>query len=68
MITNLIKRQTARPRTLKALGGTIQSLFQKKLSDDELQTLLDELSKRGVVKVADGKLSYDLPKGPLEGL
>ena len=40
------------------------ALFQKKLTDHELQGLLDELSKRGVVKMSDGKLSYELPKTP----
>ena len=61
VIADLIKRQAARPRTLKTLSSTIQALFRKALSDDELQVLLDELSQRGVVKVSDGKLSYELP-------
>jgi PIN domain len=62
VIADLIKRQAARPRTPKTLSSTIQALFQKKLTDDELQGILDELSKRGVVKVSDGKLGYELPK------
>lgn len=64
VIADLIKRQAARPRTLKSLSSPIQALFQKKLSDDELRTLLDELYKRGIVKVSGGKLIYDLPKDP----
>jgi hypothetical protein len=64
VIADLIKRQAARPRTLKTLSSTVQALFQKKLTENELQALLDELSKRGVVKVSDGKLSYELPKQP----
>jgi hypothetical protein len=64
VIADLIKRQAARPRRLKTLSSTIQALFQKKLTDIELQGILDELSKRGVVKVSDGKLSYELPKQP----
>jgi hypothetical protein len=68
VIADLIKRQTARPRTLKTLSSTIQALFQKKLSTEDLRTILDELSRRGVIKVSEGKISYDLPKGPLEGL
>jgi len=62
VITNLVKRQTARPRTLKSLGGSIQTLFHKKLSEDELRALLDALGERGVVKVVDGKLIYALPQ------
>lgn len=68
VIADLIKRQTARPRTLKTLSSTIHALFQKKLSDDELRTLLDELSRRGVITVSEGKISYDLSKGLLKGL
>lgn len=63
VIADLIKRQGACPQTLKKLSSTIHALFQKRLSNDELQTLLDELSQRGVVKVSDGKLSYHLPAG-----
>lgn len=62
VIADLIKRQSARPRTLKTLSSTIRALFQKRLSDDELRMLLEELDQRGVVKVSDGKLIYDLPK------
>ena len=62
VIADLIKRQAARPRTLKTLSSTIRALFQNQLSDDELRALLDELSQRGVVKTLDGKLSYELPK------
>jgi hypothetical protein len=64
VIANLAKRKAGRPRTLKSLGGSIQALFHKQLSEDELRALLDALSERGVVKVVDGKLTYHLPKEP----
>ena len=62
VIADLVKRKAARPRTLKSLSGTIQALFRKQLSEDDLRALLDELSRRGVVKVVEGKLSYELPE------
>jgi hypothetical protein len=62
VLADLIKRQAARPRTLKTLSSTIQALFRKQLSEDELRALLDELNRRGVVKVSEGRLSYELPK------
>jgi hypothetical protein len=62
VIADLIKRQAARPRTQKTLTSTIHALFQKQLSDEEVRRILNELTKRGVVKVSDGKLSYELPK------
>ncbi len=64
VIADLIRRQAARPRTLKTLRGTIDGLFQKRLNSEEINAILEELTKRGVVKVSEGKLSYDLPKKP----
>ncbi|MDX9972722.1 MAG: PIN domain-containing protein [FCB group bacterium] len=61
VIENLIKRKAGKPRTLKTLGSTIRSLFVNKLTDDELDKLLDQLVDRGVVAVSDGKVTYDLP-------
>ena len=62
VIADLIKRQAARPRTLKTLTSTVHALFRKRLSEDELRELLEALIQRGVVKVTDGKLAYELPK------
>jgi Skp family chaperone for outer membrane proteins len=59
---DLIKRQAARPRTLKTLSSSLHALFRKQLSGDELHKLLEALIQRGVVKVTDGKLVYELPK------
>ena len=64
VVADLVKRQAGRPRTLKTLSSTIHALFQKQLSTDELQELLDALIHRGVVKLSDGKLSYELPEAP----
>jgi hypothetical protein len=62
VVADLVKRQAARPRTLKTLSSTIHALFQKQLSADELRELLDAVMHRGVVKVSGGKLSYELPE------
>jgi hypothetical protein len=61
VIDNLLKRKASKPRTLKTLGTTIKALFVNQLSDDELASLLDQLVERGVIKVLDGKVSYELP-------
>jgi PIN domain len=61
VIDNLIQRKSARPRTLKTLGGTIKALFGNQISDDEVQGLIDLLGQRGVVTVSHGKVTYDLP-------
>ncbi len=60
----LISRGNARPRKLKTLSNTINSLFSKSLGEDELNTLLDELRKRGVVTVSSNErnVNYKLKK------
>ncbi len=61
VIDNLAKRKSAKPRTLKTLGGTIKALFGNEISDDEVQGLIDLLGQRGVLTVSHGKVTYALP-------
>jgi len=61
IIANLARRKTAKPKTLKTLRGTINALFKNKLPDAELDQLVEKLEKRGVIKVADGKVQYISP-------
>jgi hypothetical protein len=60
IVANLVRRKTARPKTLKTLRGTINALFRNKLPDAELDQLVEKLEKRGVIKVVDGKVQYVL--------
>ena len=60
IIANLAIRKTGRPKTLKTLRGTINGLFRNKLPDAELDALIEKLTKRGVIKVVDGKVNYEL--------
>ncbi len=68
VVEDLTRRQGARPRTLKTLRSTVQALFQKKLNEEDLTSLLAQLNERGVYKVTNGKLTYGLPKEPPEGI
>ena len=61
VVSNLRQRGAARPRTLKTLTSTIQSLFQKQLSEVELAELLGELKREGIIVVSDTKVSYSIP-------
>lgn len=61
IIENLVKRKAAKPRTLKTLRSTIKAFFVNQVGDDEIDGLLEELTKRGVIKVADGKAHCELP-------
>jgi hypothetical protein len=59
IVKNLTSRGSARPRRIKTLASTINSLFMKKLAQGEIDALIEELRKRGDVIVTDaGKVSY----------
>lgn len=58
---DLQRRGSSRPRSAKALAGTISSLFQKQLPEQELTNLLDDLQKHGWIKLNGTEVSYALP-------
>ena len=62
IVADLHRRGAARPRTMKTLTGTVQALFQKKLSAHEVTSLLDQLGAQGVIVVSGTKVSYALPR------
>lgn len=61
IIADLKRRGASKPRAVKTLTSTISNMFQKQLSDEELQSLLLELQTKGIISVADTKVSYELP-------
>lgn len=61
VIDNLTKRKASRPRTLKTLRSTIKALFINQLADEELETILGQLAKRGAIGIKDNKVNYNLP-------
>lgn len=60
----LTSRGNARPRKLKTLSNAVNSLFSKSLGKDELNALIDELVKRGIVVVNSNErnVNYKLRK------
>lgn len=54
-------RSVSRPRTVKTLLSTINSWFQKELTDADQQQILAALVKKGVVSVDGNKVSYPQP-------
>lgn len=61
VVDNLDKRGAARPRTIKTLSSTIDAIFQKKLTEQEVASLLDKLRAQGIISVSGIKVSYALP-------
>jgi hypothetical protein len=62
IINNLAGRGQSRPRKIKTLANTINSLFTKKLVENELMSLVNELQKRKYIVVSQGNVSYKLPQ------
>lgn len=60
IVDNFAKRKASKPRTLKTLRSTINALFVNNLADEELDGIIEQLTKRGAIKIADGKVHYDL--------
>lgn len=61
IIAKLQQLPTSKPRTIKTLSSTINSLFQKQLSDKEIASLVSELQARSLINVVNTKVSYALP-------
>lgn len=61
IISDLKRRGASKPRTAQTLSSTINSLFQKQLSEQELASLLQELQKQGLITVNNTRISYALP-------
>jgi len=64
IIKNLAGRGQSRPRKIKTLTNTINSLFTKKLEDKELVSLVNILKERKYIAVNEENISYKLPQSP----
>jgi len=63
IIENFQQRGSAKPRTVKTLSSTINSLFPKKLSDKELTILINALKNKKFLTVSNtNKVSYTVHK------
>lgn len=62
IVKNLVGRGQSRPRKVKTLQNTINTLFTKKLENSELQNIINQLQKMKYILVKDGNVTYNLPK------
>lgn len=60
IITSLQGNKSSKPRTIKTLSSTINAIFLKKLSEAELEALINQLKTMGLIEVDDTKVSYKL--------
>lgn len=61
IVKNLAGRGQSRPRKVKTLSNTINSLFTEKLSEQQLSSIVKDLEQRKYIKVSNGNVSYQLP-------
>lgn len=61
IVSSLIARGQSRPRKVKTLMNTINSLFQKTLSEPELTGLVEKLKESGCVVVEGESVAYRPP-------
>lgn len=61
IVKNLVGRGQSKPRKVKTLSNTINSLFTEDLSEQALADLVKALEKKQYIKVADGSVTYHLP-------
>ena len=62
IIKNLAGRGLSRPRKVKTLANTINSLFTKKLEDQELMAIVKQLEDKKYIVINQANVSYKLPK------
>lgn len=61
VVAKLQQVKAAKPRTVKTLSSTIAALFQKTLSEQEVQAVVEALVSRGWLSITDTKVVYSLP-------
>ena len=61
VVTDLVRRKAAKPRTQKTLLSTLNALFKKELSEGQLTQLFAALREPGIVQVEGTKVAYPLP-------
>jgi hypothetical protein len=62
IVKNLVGRGQSRPRKVKTLTNTINSLFSPKLVAKELETVINQLQEQNYIVINDGNVTYKLPK------
>lgn len=58
VIVNIKQRGASKPRTLKTLGSTINSLFQKSLTEQEIAAVVEEMKSQKFISINDTKVVY----------
>jgi hypothetical protein len=60
VVQRLRQMKASKPRTLKSLRSTIASVFQKQLSDADIDAIVKALSTRKIAALSENKMTYSL--------
>ena len=61
VVAKLKQLKAGRPRTVKTLKSTINTLFHKQLSESAVTEVVEAMQTKGLVTITDKKLIYGLP-------
>lgn len=61
IVKNLAGRGQSKPRKITTLSNTISSLFTQKLTDSELDSIINEMKYKKYITVNQDRVSYKLP-------
>lgn len=64
IVKSLAARGHSRPRKVKTLANTINALFLKKLEEDELAAIIEQMKQRDLIMVENENVSYKPPISP----
>ena len=62
IIVKLQQLKASKPRTTKTLTSTIIALFQKKIPESEVLSLIGDLETQKILTINNNKVSYNLPQ------
>jgi hypothetical protein len=61
IVKNLAARGPSRPRKIATLANTINAMFMKTLAEADVNAIIAQMQKQGLVGIADQKVSYHPP-------
>ena len=60
LVVERLQSGSSRPRTLSALRSTIESILYKQIGESDVQAIIDQMSKAGLITVTDERVSFKL--------
>ncbi len=61
IVKSLAARGHSRPRKVKTLANTINSLFMKSLEEDEIMSVIKQMQKQSLIAIKNETVSYKPP-------